>query len=115
MATIPSTSAVVSAPTAVARITLGASDTLTYAAGSRQMLILDNTTAGSISVTIDGAGSVPVPIPGAGQTFDTSAGLVIAVPANSMKIVPLDAIRAFLGGVVAVTGGTGLLAGIITT
>lgn len=88
------------------RTTLTASDTLTYNPQKRQLLLLQNTTASPVNVTIDGNGGTTISVPGLG-TVDVSAGRVITVPANGQQAVMLSAISAYLQGSVAVTGGTG--------
>lgn len=114
MAAIPSTSGQQSGDVVVNKITLGASDTLTYTPNGNQYLMLHNTTAGSLTATIDGNGGTTVPIPGTGATFDVSSGKAVTVAAGVLKMVKLDSISAYLQGTVAVTGGTGLIAWIIT-
>lgn len=103
-----------SAVTSAVRNTLTASDTFTYARDTNQVLELHNTTGAPLSATIKGtAPSAAYPIPGAGgTTADLSTGLVVNVPANASRIVHLDAISAYLTGtgVVAVTGGSTLIA-----
>ena len=94
--------------------TLTASDTLVYKEGADQVLVLHNGTAGSLTVTLDGADSVPVQVPGLGSVA-TSAGFSTgAIAAGARVAIPLDSIRAFLRGVVAVTGGTGITATLTT-
>lgn len=93
------------------KTSLTGSDTLTYNAGMGQELILVNTTASVVDVTIDGASGTTVPVPGAGATtFSVAAGLVITVPANDFMVVRLDTVHVFLQGAVSVTGGTGVSA-----
>lgn len=110
MSTLVTTNKNVTGPFAPTALTLTASDTFTYTAGSNQELLLYNTTGSSVSVTIDGAGGTTVPVPGTAATYDVSAGLVIPVPANSWKIVRLDTISAYCQGVIALTGGVGISA-----
>jgi len=88
---------------------LGASDTLPYDATKRQALLLLNTTAGSLTATIDGADGTNVAIDGIGNVA-VSAGLAIAVPAGELRMVVLPTVRHYLQGVVAVTGAAGLKA-----
>jgi hypothetical protein len=90
--------------------TLTANDTLVYKEGADQILILHNGTAGALTVVLDGADSVPVPVKGLGEV-QTSAGYSTnAIAAGARVAIPLDSIRAYLRGVVAVTGGTGITA-----
>lgn len=114
MAAIPSTSTQQQGDFVVAKITLGASDTLTYTQNSGQYLVLENTTGSPITATIDGSGGATVPIPGTGATFDVSTGKAVVVAAGTIRAVKLDTISAYLQGTVAVTGGTGLTAYILT-
>lgn len=95
----------------VTRTALGASDTLTYLPRTNQVLELFNTTASPVVVTIDGStSSAAYPVPGTGGTMDLTAGKAVTVPANGTVAIRLDTIAAYLGGTVAVTGGTGVTA-----
>lgn len=114
MAAIPSTSAAQLGDFVVSKITLGASDTLTYTPGAGQYLVLHNTTAGSLTATIDGSGGTTVPIPGTGETFSVAAGKAVVVAAGVIKMIKLDTVDAYLQGTVSVTGGTGITAYIVT-
>lgn len=93
--------------------TLTASDTLIYKSGSLQTLILRNPTAGSLTVTLDGDQSTTVSVSGMGDV-SVSAGKSITVAAGATRAVRLDTIAAYLKGTVAVTGGTGLEAILLT-
>lgn len=89
--------------------TLTAADVLPYSAG--QSLLMYNTTASAVVVTIDGDGGTTVAVPDSGgATFSVAAGLAVTVPANGFTIVNLDTIKAYLKGTVAVTGGVGVVA-----
>ena len=103
MATIAQTSRNQIGAVTVTTTASTASDTFAYAAGTGQLLVIRNNTAGSLNVTIDGAGSTSILPNGYGGTLDVSAGKVIAVAANATVMVPLDKISAFLQGVIAVT------------
>lgn len=103
MATIAQTSRNQIGATTVTTTPSTASDTLSYSQGTAQILVMRNTTAGSINVTIDGAGSTTILPDGYGGTLDVSTGKVIAVGANATVMVPLDKIRAYLVGVIAIT------------
>ncbi len=94
------------------RTTLGATDTLTFVRGAGQQLVLFNTTAGAINVTLTGTAPVAVVPDGYGGTVSTAGGKSIAVAANGATSIELDDIHAFLSGTgaVTVTGGTGLSA-----
>jgi len=94
--------------------TLTANDTLVYKEGADQILVLHNGTAGALTVVLDGADSVPVQVPGLGAV-QTSAGYSTgSIAAGARIAIPLDSIKAFLLGVVAVTGGTGITATLTT-
>jgi hypothetical protein len=108
MATLAQTSVNQAGPFTPTKLALGASDTFTFTSGSNQLLILYNTTASPVVVTLDGSGGTTVTIPNTGQTYDVSAGLAITVPANAFKAVRLDTISAYCAGTIALTGGTGV-------
>ena len=87
-----------------------ASDTFTYEPGTRMVLVLRNPTAGALSPVIDGGGATTVPVPGVGG-LDISAGYAVgAIAAGATVAIALDSIREYLVGIIAVTGGTGLVA-----
>lgn len=90
--------------------TLTASDTLTYKPQTKQVLLLTNTTASPVVVTIDGDGGTAISPSGYGGTISVAAGKAITVAANGVQAVKLSDISAFLQGVVAVTGGVGVTA-----
>ncbi len=91
----------------------GTTDTLTYKAGQGQILILRNGTAGALTPVIDGAGATTIPVQGIGSV-DVSAGYSVgAIAAGAEVAIPLDTIRAYLVGVIAITGGTGLSASLL--
>ena len=88
-----------------------ASDTLTYTAGTNQLLKLDNQTAGALTVVIKGtAPSAAYVVPNTGSTMDLTAGLSIVLAAGVCKFVNLDKIKAYLDGtgVVTLSGAAGL-------
>jgi len=109
MAALTSTDARVVGAFSVTEQTLTASDTLTFTPTRKQLLVLRNDTAGSLTATIDGADGTSVNVPGVGSV-SVASGLAIAVPANSVRAVVLSTISAYLQGVVSVTGGAGLKA-----
>lgn len=114
MATIINTSKNLLGPFAAPKTTLSAADVLTYVPGAAQELIMFNPTAAAVTVTIDGALGTTVAVPGAGATtFSVAAGLSVTVPIGDFVVVRLDTVPAYLSGVVAVTGGTGVVASII--
>ncbi len=108
MATIVPTAMTGYGSRAVTVTTLGASDTLTFSDAKNPVLVLDNVTAGPLTVTIDGDGATTVAVPGAG-TFDISAGYSTgAIAAGAKVAIPLRSISRYLAGVIAITGGAGI-------
>lgn len=97
-------------PATLARTVLSASDTLTYTAGSRQVVVLFNTTASLVTATIVGSTATTISPAGYGGTISVAAGKPIAVPASSTVLVELDDLSAFLQGVISINGGVGLTA-----
>ena len=89
--------------------TLTAADVLVYEPSKVQLLVLNNVTAGSLTVTIDGADGTTVAVKGLGSV-NVSAGLAITLAAGEVKAVRLATISYCLQGVVAITGGTGIKA-----
>ena len=113
MATIVATSMQGAGKRAVAVTTMTASDTFTYKHGQGQILILRNSTAGSLTPIIDGAGATTIPVQGVGSV-DVSAGYSVgAIAAGATVAIPLDTIKSYLVGVIAITGGTGLSASLL--
>ena len=100
----------INTPVTATRTVLGASDTLTYASGANQKLVLFNTTASPITLNIDGAGGTTVSPAGLGQAISVAAGLDVVVGASATVVVSLDKISCYLQGAVTCTGGTGLTA-----
>jgi hypothetical protein len=92
------------------------SDTLTFVKGGKQKLILFNTTASPVVITIDGSAGTTVSLPanlGLAGSVSVSAGATVTVPASGTTIVNLDDYAAYLQGTVAITGGTGVTAHLI--
>jgi hypothetical protein len=104
--------------TTLARSTLTASDTLAYSQGSNQQLYLANNTGSPIGpVTILGSAALAsYVIPGTGgTTIAPSAGKSLgSIPANSTIEVSLDDLSLYLQGNVTITGGTGLIATVLS-
>ena len=75
-----------------------ATDTLSYAPGTFQVLEIRNTTGTSKTVTITGSTATTIVPPGYGGTINVATGKVITVPANSTVIVALDSISGYLSG-----------------
>ena len=109
MAAIASIDATAVGDFAASITTLSASDTLTFRATKKQLLVLRNTTAGSLTVTIDGDGGTTVTVPGIGAV-DVSAGKAITVGIGLSRAVVLSTINAYCKGVVTLTGASGLTA-----
>jgi len=106
------------APFQVTVTTLTAADTLAYVPKKNQVLELRNTTASPVVVTLDGdAASATFPIPGTGgTTTNLSGGKDITVPGviGATMVVPLDSLTNYLQGAVAVTGGVGVTATVLS-
>lgn len=114
MATITPTDISGSGSSAVTVTTLtGTDDTFTYVAGS--ILILRNNTAGALTPVIDGDGASTVGVQGVGNV-DISGGYdgIGSMADGSEVAIPLDSIRRYLAGTIAITGGTGLEAVLLT-
>jgi hypothetical protein len=109
MAAIPSIDAGQIGPFASAQVTLSADDTLTFNSKRKQLLVLTNTTAGSLTATIDGSTSTTVSVPRVGSV-DVSAGKAIIVGAGLSVSVALHTISAYCQGVVHITGAATLKA-----
>jgi hypothetical protein len=98
----------------VAETTLGASDTLVYNAGRNQVLVLRNASGGALTPKIDGAGGTTVPVAGVGSV-SVAAGYTLASVANGAVVaIPMDTISAYLVGAVTVTGGSGMIATLVS-
>jgi len=104
MAAIASINATQSGEFVAAITTLSADDTITFNANKKQLLVLRNTTAGSLTVTIDGAAGTTVTVPGLGNV-SVAAGLPIVLAAGVSKAVVLSTVSAYCSGVVHLTGG----------
>lgn len=110
MATIAQTLMTGTGQRTVTETTLTSSDTFTYVEGSGQILILKNGTGGALTPVIDGNGGTNVAVAGIGSV-DVSAGYSVgSVAAGVSKAIPLDTIKEYLRGTIAVTGGTGITA-----
>lgn len=104
--------------TTLTRTTLSASDTLAYTPGSNQQLYLANNSGAAIGpVTITGsAAPATYMIPGTGgTTISPSAGKSLgSLPANTTIEISLDDLSLYLQGTVTITGGTGLIATVLS-
>lgn len=94
---------------AAAITTLSADDTITFNSGKKQLLVLTNTTGGSLTCTIDGADGATVAVPGLGNV-SVAGGLAIAVPAGEARAVVLSTVRSYCQGVVHLLGAATLKA-----
>jgi hypothetical protein len=113
MATIAPTSVQGAGVRNVTRTTLTAADTFTYNSAKNAVLILDNVTAGALTVNIDGASGTTVAVAGIGDVSVASGYSTGSIAAGACVAIPLDSIYLFLQGVIAVTGGTGIKATLI--
>lgn len=113
MATITATDMTGSGDRVVTFTTMTASDTLTFNANREPVLVLDNVTAGALTVTIDGDGATTVPVAGVGSV-DVSAGYITSsIAAGARVAIPLNTIAKYLPGIIAVTGGSGIEAALL--
>ncbi|WP_343632656.1 hypothetical protein [Roseateles sp.] len=110
MAAIASINAKQNGAFAAAISTLTADDTITIDRSRKQLLVFRNTTAGALTVKIDGDGGTTVTVPGLGSPIDVSAGLSIPVGVGASVAVVLSTVDAYCKGVVHLTGAAGLTA-----
>ena len=94
---------------AAAITTLSADDTITIAPGKKQLLVLRNTTGGSLTCTVDGAAGTTMNFPGA-PGISVAGGYAIVVGAGLSVAVVLSTISAYCQGVVHLTGAATLTA-----
>jgi len=87
--------------------TMTASDTITFDPTKKQLLVFRNTTAGSLTVTIDGVDGTTVAIEGLGSV-SVAAGLPIVIAAGLSFAVVLSTIRYYCQGVVELKGASTL-------
>lgn len=110
MPAITATSMTGSLARAVTEVTLNGTDSFTYRSDRRAVLTFRNPTAGALTPVIDGNGGTTVPVPGVGNV-DVSGGYSVGeIAAGAVSAVPLDSIKEYLRGTIAITGGTGLVA-----
>jgi hypothetical protein len=114
MATIATTYANQAGVVAVTETTLtGTLDTFTYKEGVNQTLVLRNATAGALTPIIDGDDATTIAVRGVGN-IDLSGGFAVgSIAAGAVKSIRTDSIKEYLAGVIAITGGTGLVATLI--
>lgn len=108
MAAINSIETNVAADFAAPLTTLTASDTITFAANRRQLLVLRNPTGGSLTLKIDGDGGTTINVPGVG-VVSVAGGYDIIVGAGLSRAVELSKIGAYCQGVVTLTGASGMV------
>lgn len=109
MAAITAINAAQSGPFAAPITTLSADDTITFDGGKKQLLVLTNTSGGSLTCTIDGTAGTSVAVPGLG-TVSVSGGLAIAVPDGESRAVVLSTVQHYCQGVVHLLGAATLKA-----
>lgn len=108
MATLTATDMTGSGQRAVTWNTLTASDTFTYTESKNQVLIINNDTAGALTPNIDGdEADATFPVKGVGE-IDLSAGLTMdSIGIGASAAIPLNTIKQYLQGTIAMTGGDG--------
>lgn len=88
-------------------VAVGLTNTLTYNAAAKQVLVVNNASGASVTLTLDGADApATIKVPGTGSTFNSAAGATITVAAGATVVIPLSNFRAYLVG--AVTLGVSL-------
>lgn len=113
MATIAATDMTGAGAKAVTVTTMTASDTFTYDATKRPILVLNNVSGGALTPNIDGDGGTTVNVSGVGSV-DVSGGYTFASIADGDVVaVQLNSISAYLQGTITVTGGTGIEASLL--
>ena len=112
MATIGIFTGGVNTPSTVTETALTGADTFVYDASAT--LVLRNSTAGSVTVTLHGTLATGTKLCEGGGTVALSGGVPVVVGAGTVKSIKLGSIRDFLTGTIAVTGGvTGVFAYIL--
>lgn len=103
MATIGTFTGGVNTPSTITETALTGTDTFVY--DSSATLVLRNSTASSVTVTLRGSLATGNKLCDGGGIVDLSVPLSIALPAGSVKSVRLGSIRDILTGTIAVAGG----------
>lgn len=114
MATLTATDMTGSGQRAVTWNTLTASDTFTFDESKNQVLIINNDTAGAITPNIDGDGaSATYPVTGVGS-IDLTSGLTLdSIGIGASAAIPLNTIKGYLQGTIAMTGGDGAICALL--
>jgi hypothetical protein len=94
---------------AAAVSTLTSSDTITFSAARKQLLVVDNETGGPLTLKIDGDGGTTVSVPGVGPVT-VSGGYDIVIADGAGAAVVLGTISAYCKGVVTLSGAAGATA-----
>ena len=94
---------------AAAITTLSADDTITFNSKKTQLLVLRNTTGGSLTATIDGSTGTTVAVEGIGAV-SVASGYAIVVGAGLSVAVRLSTVKHYCQGVVHITGAATLTA-----
>lgn len=111
MATISQTSIGGKSSRAAAMTTMTSSDTLTYQAGTGQILYLRNPTGGALTPVLNGSANTNAQVSGGPDVVTTGGLTLAAVPATTGSVViPLDTIEAWIRGTITITGCTGMIA-----
>lgn len=110
MPTITSTNMTGSLVRAITETTLNGTDSLVYNSDRRAVLCFRNPTVGALTPVIDGAGGTTVNVAGVGSVSVAAGYSAGSIAAGAAVAIPLDTIKEFLVGVIAITGGTGLVA-----
>lgn len=97
----------------VTQTTLNGTDSFTYNGLRKPVLILRNPTAGALSPVIDGDGGTTVAVEGIGNVSVAAGYAVGSIAVGAVVAIPLDTIREYLRGTIAVTGGTGLVGSLL--
>ena len=103
MATIGKFTGGVNTPSTITETALTGADTFVYDASAT--LVLRNSTAGSVTVTLHGSTATGTKLGEGGGIVDLSVPLSIALPAGAVMSIKLGSIRDLLTGTIAVAGG----------
>lgn len=109
MPAITATSMTGSLVRTVTQTTLNGTDSFTYNSDRKAVLILRNPTAGGLSPVIDGDGGTTVAVAGIGNVTVSTGYAVGSIAAGAAAAIPLDTIKEYLRGNIAITSGSGLV------